>query len=136
MYVINLSKQTNKYIKNNIMKKIIFTMIFSLMLCLSVNANENNTMNTEAYSMNVNTEVLSKTLNASKDQSECINDIMNMLSIQMENIKYETVNTTREKMLTNTINMNTNYMKQVLNDNQYKKYLMILNATLKNRGLR
>ena len=118
------------------MKKIIFTMIFSLMLCLSVNANENNTMNTEAYSMNVNTEVLSKTLNASKDQSECINDIMNMLSIQMENIKYETVKATREKMLTNTLDMNTNYMKQVLDDNQYKKYLMILNATLKNRGLR
>ena len=37
------------------MKKIIFTIIFSLMLCLGVNANENNTMNAEAYNMNVNT---------------------------------------------------------------------------------
>ena len=118
------------------MKKIIFTMIFSLMLCLSVNANENNTMNTEAYSMNVNTEVLSKTLNASKDQSECIHDIMNIFCAQMENIKYETVETSREKMLNNTVDMNINYMKQVLDDNQYKKYLMILNATIKNRGLR
>lgn len=118
------------------MKKIIFTMIFSLMLCLSVNANENNTMNTEAYSMNVNTEVLSKTLNASKDQAECIHDIMNIFCAQMENIKYETVETSREKMLDNTVDMNINYMKQILDKEQYKKYLMLLNTTLTNRGLR
>ena len=118
------------------MKKIIFTIIFSLMLCLCVNANENNTMNVEAYNMNVNTEMLSKSLNASKDQTECINDIMNIFHAQMENIKYETVETSREKMLDNTVDMNIKYMKQILDKDQYKKYLMILNNTLVNRGLR
>lgn len=118
------------------MKKIIFTIIFSLMLCLGVNANENNTMNVEAYNMNVNTEMLSKSLNASKDQVECINDIMNLFCVQMETIKYETTEVTREKMLNNTLEMNINYMKQILNKDQYKKYLMLLNTTLTNRGLR
>lgn len=118
------------------MKKLIFTMIFSLMLCLGVNANENNTMNIEAYSMNVNTEVLSKTLNATQDQAECIHDIMNVFAAQMENVKQESLESSREKMLENTLEMNTKYMKQVLTKEQYKKYLMILNTTLTNRGLK
>ena len=118
------------------MKKIIFTMILSLMLCLNINANEANAMNTEAYTMNVNSEVLSKTLNASKDQAECIHDIMNLFSVQMENIKTETVESSRQKMLDNTINMNINYMKQILDKEQYKKYLILLNTTLTNKGLK
>lgn len=118
------------------MKRFIITIAMSFMLFFTAMAGENNTQNTEAYNITVNTEKLSNSLSASKDQAESIYDIMKIFSAQMDNAKLETNDSTRSKMVDNTIAMNINYMRQVLSDEQYKKYLTILNSTLRNRGLK
>lgn len=41
----------------------------------------------------------------------------------------------REKRVKKAINRNLAYLRHVLNEDQYRKYLMILNATFNNRGI-
>ena len=118
------------------MKRIILTITMSFMLFFTAMADENNTHNVEAYDIHVNTEALAKCLDASKDQAESIDNIMQIFAAQMDNAKTEDNAVVRSKMLDNTVGMNINYMKHVLTDEQYKKYLTVLNTTLKNRGLR
>ena len=118
------------------MKRFIITIAMSFMLFFSAMAENNNTSNADAYSVNVNTERLSEYLGASRDQAESIQDIMKLFVSQMDNTRVEGNKSARDKMLDNTVSMNINYMRQVLNDDQYKKYLSVLNMTLKNRGLK
>lgn len=118
------------------MKRIILTITMSFMLFFTAMAEGNNTHNAEAYEMNVNTEALARSLNVNKDQTESIENIMQIFVAQMNNTKVEDNDSTRTRMLENSVNMNINYMKQVLTDEQYRKYLSILNSTLSNRGLR
>ena len=42
----------------------------------------------------------------------------------------------RESMVDQAVKKDVRYMHYVLNDKQYKTYLMLLNATLQNRGLK
>lgn len=118
------------------MKRIILTIAMSFMLLFTANAENNSTNNTEAYSITVNTERLANALGANEDQKECIDNIMGIFSAQLENTKFEVSDSARNRMLDNTVDMNINYMRQVLNPTQYRKYLTILNSTLNNRGLR
>lgn len=108
----------------------------SFMLFFSAMAGDNKIESTEAYHINVNTESLTRTLETNKDQNDAIANIMEIFSAQMENTRVEDNATTRAKMLNNTINMNLMYMRQVLTNEQYKKYLAILNSTMHNRGLK
>jgi hypothetical protein len=41
----------------------------------------------------------------------------------------------RNTVTKNAINKNIKYMSYILNDKQYHKYLLVLNATINNRGL-
>jgi len=118
------------------MKKIILTITMSFMLFFTAMAEENNTHKVEAYDIHVNTEALAKSLDANKDQAESIDNIMRIFAAQMTNTKLESNDSVRSKMFDNTVSMNINYMKQVLTDDQYRRYLTILNSTLNNRGLR
>lgn len=117
------------------MKKII-TFAIALIFALTVNANESKMANTEAFNLTVNTEKLADALNASKDQSDAIDDIMKLFEVQMESIKTEESYASRENMLNSALDMNIKYMRAVLNDKQYKTYLILLNTTLYNRGLK
>lgn len=117
------------------MKKTIILAI-SLIFALNISANEFNTTNAEAFDMkNVNIEKISCSLNASKDQKESIIDVMSLFVNQMECIKTEQSTTSRNKMLDNALKMNIEYMKSILDENQYRRYLSILNSTLVNRGI-
>ena len=117
------------------MKKI-FTIAISLIFALTISANENKMANTEALSMNnVKIERLSMSLNASIDQIDAINNVMTLFVSQMETIKTESSINTRKKMFDNAVRMNINYMRSILDENQFKRYLAILNSTLVNRGL-
>lgn len=118
------------------MKKI-YTLAVSLFIALNIFATENNMSNAEAFTMdNVNLTKLSESLNASSDQSDAIIDVMNLFVNQMECIKTVGSTSSREKMLNNAVEMNIKYMKSILNREQYKRYLTILNSTLVNRGLK
>ena len=41
----------------------------------------------------------------------------------------------RKSISKNAVDKNLKYMRMFLNDKQYKKYVMLLNTTLVNRGL-
>ena len=44
-------------------------------------------------------------------------------------------NESRKAVTKNAVDKNLKYMRMFLNDKQYKKYVMLLNTTLVNRGL-
>lgn len=117
------------------MKKIFLTIAMTIMLSLSMLAGEESTTRLESYNISVNTEKLTESLDASTDQAEAICDVMTLFNQQMANISVEESDSARQKMLDNTIKMNTSYMKHILDKDQYKKYLMLLNTTLVNRGI-
>jgi hypothetical protein len=40
----------------------------------------------------------------------------------------------RDSVVKNIVNKNLNEMRHILNEKQYKKYLLLMNTTLRNRG--
>lgn len=45
-------------------------------------------------------------------------------------------NESRKAVTKNAVDKNLRYMKMFLSEKQYKKYVMLLNATLTNRGIK
>ena len=111
------------------------------MLCMTTAfaANEkapevNNMEAMEAYDMNVNMNKLSVALNLTDDQKEAVENIYIMFNTEL---MYATQygSSDREAIVKRAIDTDVKHMSYVLNDDQMNKYLAILNATIKNRGL-
>ena len=88
-----------------------------------------------AYDFNVNTYSLARALNASPDQFVQLADINEMLHADMRRAGFAR-KAKRQAKVDEAIKRNLSVMKSVLNEEQFKKYLMLLNATLINRGLK
>lgn len=116
------------------MKKIVLTLI-ALMSMTTIFA-ENEGMNTtEAYNMTVNMKNLARTLNLSKDQVESVAEVHKTFSSEMM-FAAQYGKEERTKMVEKAINKDLAYMNYILNKDQYRKYVMLLNMTLINRGLK
>jgi hypothetical protein len=87
------------------------------------------------YDFNVNTYSLARTLNANPEQYAQLADINEMLHADMRRAGYAR-KTKRQERVNEAVKRNLSVMRNVLNDQQYRKYLMLLNATLTNRGLK
>ena len=121
------------------MKKFVF--MVALMLATNtanILAGENSvneTENVENYYIHVNEKSLSKSLGMSKDQMEICSDVIkefeNDMVFASSNVKGES----RKAVTRNAIMKNMRYMKMFLDEAQYKKYVLILNTTLVNRGI-
>ena len=88
----------------------------------------------EAYRMNINDKSLAHALDLTSDQLEAVKDVhkefcANLMSVAAANEE------ARPAMLKNTIEMDLRYMRYILSNKQYRKYLTLLNVTLNNRGL-
>lgn len=117
------------------MKKIILFAAFLFTMNASVNAENDAVNNVEAYNLNVNVNSLVKPFGLSNDQIESVGNVQKIFE---ENLRYAaTVNNkdVRKKMVNNTIEFAVKNMRYILNDEQYKRYLTILNATLNNRDI-
>jgi hypothetical protein len=88
----------------------------------------------EKYEFNVNTRKLASFLELSEDQMDAVEHIATELSNDMQFAFYENSKDSRKKVVTNAINKNVKHMSYVLNDTQYHKYLVVFNATLRNKG--
>ncbi len=119
------------------MKKMILTMIamFSMTMTFAENENMNALNSTEAYDMTVNMKQLSKTLGLSKDQVEGVAEVHKTFSAEMV-FAAQYGKEEREKMVEKAIKKDLAYMNYMLNKDQYRKYVMLLNVTLNNRGLK
>ena len=116
------------------MKKIVLTLV-ALMSMTTIYA-ENEGMNTtEAYNMTVNMKNLARTLNLSKDQVESVAEVHKTFSSEMV-FAAQYGKEERTKMVEKAINKDLAYMNYILNKDQYRKYVMLLNTTLVNRGLK
>jgi hypothetical protein len=97
---------------------------------------ENEGMNTtEAYNMTVNMKNLARTLNLSKDQVESVAEVHKTFSSEMV-FAAQYGKEERTKMVEKAVNKDLAYMNYILNKDQYRKYVMLLNTTLTNRGLK
>ena len=115
----------------------ILTMValFSMTLTFAENESTANLNNTESYNMAVNMNMLGKALGLSKDQTESVAEIHKTFSAEMM-FAAQYGKDERNKMVDKAIKKDLAYMKYILNREQYRKYLMLLNVTLINRGLR
>ncbi len=119
------------------MKKMILTVIALMSMTMTFAENENtNSMNaTAAYDMTVNMNKLGQALGLSKDQMEGVAEIHKTFCAEMlfaaQYSKEE-----RDKMVEKAIKKDLAYMDYMLNKDQYRKYVMLLNVTLHNRGLK
>jgi hypothetical protein len=82
--------------------------------------NLNMVENVDAYRMEVNYNRLGEALNLSSDQMEAVQSIHDA---------------SRKAMMKNAIDKELRFMRIVLDEKQYRKFLLLLNVTLNNRGL-
>ena len=121
------------------MKKFVF--MVALMLATNtanILAGENSvneTENVENYYIHVNEKSLSKSLGMSKDQMEICSDVIKEFENDMVFASSNTKGESRKAVTRNAIMKNMRYMKMFLDKEQYKKYVLILNTTLVNRGI-
>ncbi len=119
------------------MKKMILTMVamFSMTMSFAENENMNALNSTEAYDMTVNMTQLSKALGLSKDQVEGVAEVHKTFSAEMV-FAAQYGKEERDKRVEAAIKKDLAYMDYMLNHDQYRKYVMLLNTTLRNRGLK
>ena len=125
------------------MKKIVLTLAMLLTMCMGMSAENHDTnkvseickeMKVENFDFTVNCRRLAQTLELNEDQMESIENVMTMFSNDMMFSYYECNNTNRDNVIRNTIKKHTQYIGYILNKDQMKKYMMLLNVTLTNRG--
>ena len=116
------------------MKKIVLTMV--ALMSMTMTFAENEGMNaTEAYDMTVNMKKLSQALGLTMDQVESVAEVHKTFSSEMV-FAAQYGKEERTKMVEKAVNKDLAYMNYILNKDQYRKYVMLLNTTLTNRGLK
>ena len=117
-------------------------MIFMVMAMLSMsmtsfaeNDNVANVNNVESYDMTINMRKLAVALDMTFDQMESVEDIHRTFCAEMMLAAHANKDE-RAQLLDKAINKDLRYMRHVLDKDQYRKYLMLLNTTLHNRGLK
>lgn len=113
------------------MKKVLFTMVAALSISVASYAtNEKNAVNWD-FQMNANQ--LKNYLQLSSYQMSEVSDICDFFSEQMKYVSATRKN--QKEKLHNTVYGNLKLMKQTLTNDQYKKYVRLLNVTIQNKGL-
>ena len=97
--------------------------------------NANEIERIERYNIKVNTKKLANYLQLATDQFDAVEAITDEFSNDMMFAAVECNNNNRGVVTKNAVNKNVKYMSYILNDEQYRKYLIVLNATLHNRKI-
>ena len=119
------------------MKKYFIMLVMLFTMNAVMFAEDNNVAEVESvekYDFNVNTRKLASFLELSEDQMDAVEYIATELSNDMQFAYYENNSDGRKKVVANAVNKNVKHMSYILNDKQYHKYLVVFNATLRNKG--
>lgn len=118
------------------MKKIVLTVVAMLSMTMAFAENEEvkNVNNVEAYDMTVNMRKLGEALSLTADQMEAVQDIHHTFNAEMQ-FAAQLNKDERDAMVKQAVKKDVKYMHYILNDKQYRRYLLLLNTTLNNRGL-
>ena len=119
------------------MKKIVLLVValFSMTMSYAENENNNKVLTVESYDMTVNIRKLAVTLGLTLDQMEVVADIHNNFCNEMKLAAIAEADK-RAEMVDKAVDKDMRYMHYVLNNKQYKKYVLLLDLTLQNRGLK
>ena len=118
------------------MKKIVlmFVAMFTMTTMFAENENNSAVKSAEAYDMTINMRKLAVVLDLNSDQMEAVQDIHTAFCNDMM-LAAHAQNDERSNMVKEAVTKDKRYMRYILNDVQYKKYELLLNTTLQNRGL-
>lgn len=116
------------------MKKLVVLAVALLSMTTTFAADENASATAAAYNMNIKMGPLADALSLNIDQVEAVADVHKNFTAEMMNAAIAPAEE-RDAMVGKAINKDLKYMHTILSEKQYRKYLMLLNATLKNRGL-
>lgn len=119
------------------MKKIVMMLVAMMTLTVANAENENTAslQSTNAYDMTINLRKLAVTLGLNMDQMEAVQDIHHQFCNEML-LASQAEGDERVKLVEQAVKKDVRYMHYVLDEKQYRKYLLLLNTTLVNRGLR
>ena len=117
------------------MKKIMIMAVAMFAMATTTFAAEENTNATAAFNMNIKMGSLANALSLNLDQAEAVADVHKNFTADMMNAATATAED-RAAMIDKAVIKDLKYMHSILNDVQYRKYVMLLNATLVNRGLK
>lgn len=119
------------------MKRLFLTVVtmLSMTLTFAENENMNSVNNAAAYNMEVNMSQLGKTLELADDQKEAVAEIHKTFCAEMM-FATQYGQEERDARVEAAIKKDLGFMNYILSPEQYKKYVMLLNITLANRGLR
>ena len=118
------------------MKKIVLTLValMSMTMAFAENVEAKSANTAEAYNMTVNYDKLAEALSLSVDQLDAVKDIHKTFCVEMMNAG----NAAKEEQkaaMNKAIEKDLKFMHHVLSNKQYRKYLLLLNTTINNRGL-
>ena len=113
----------------------VVAMLSMTMVSYAENDKADNTQSVEAYDMNVNMRKLAVTLGLSYDQMDAVQDIHRTFCAEMM-LAAHADKDEREALLDKAVKKDVRYMHYVLDEKQYRAYLLLLNTTLRNRGLK
>lgn len=113
------------------MKKIFITVAMALIGTTAQAVENVNSVDT--FDMSTNMNSLSKYLNLSNEQLQGVSNTHKTFCAEIKEIG--TTNDKRDEKMDIAIKRNIKYMKMYLGQDQYKKYLRALNATLVNKKL-
>ena len=118
-----------------IMKKIMILAVAMFAMATTTFAADEATNATAAYNMNVKMGSLANALSLNIDQAEAVADVHKNFTADMMNAA-TAAKDERTAMIDKAVIKDLKYMHSILNDSQYRKYVMLLNVTLMNRGLK
>ena len=118
-----------------IMKKIMILAVAMFAMATTTFAADEATNATAAYNMNVKMSSLADALSLNIDQVEAVADVHKNFTADMMNAATAT-GEDRSAMIEKAVLKDLKYMHVILNNSQYRKYVMLLNTTLINRGLK
>lgn len=118
------------------MKRLFLVVVamLSMTMTFAENENANSVNNVAAYDMKVNIRKLGEVLGLTYDQMESVSDIHRTFCGEMM-VASQANKDERDGLVKKAVAKDLKYMNYILNREQYRKYLMLLNATLNNRGL-
>ena len=119
------------------MKKIVLMLVAMMTMTVANAENENNNtvQAANAYDMTVNMRKLAVTLGLTLDQMEAVKDIHHQFCNEMM-LAAQAEGDERNALVEQAVKKDVRYMRYILDKEQYKTYLLLLNTTLYNRGLR
>lgn len=120
------------------MKKYLIMLVMLFTMSVYSFAEDNNATEIERierYNVKVNTNKLADYLQLTSDQFDAVETVTDEFSNDLMFAAIQNSESSRNVITKNLIEKNVKYMSYILNKNQMRKYLVVLNATMNNRGI-